>query len=300
MMVSLRRIFYKPPLVGLLAFIVVFITQGLGHTLMVLVEQFFGSGFQYQAAFILGLFGAVLLFIGMKNENEVPATWLGYFAGFCLWTGWIEFSFVFYAEYLNIEQTLPDGRLNPYPEYLVMQSSIGVLMTSLLYFFLNRETKCNFFRWFQRNLKLSTGRPTTGYKRNYAAVTAMETVYVIWFFYIILLLLFEDAFVGDQHPLTYIFFFANTIWALFLMFRLSKFWNVTRAIRYAIPTAIVAYSSYEVIGRWGILVEFWVYPKEYLSELLMIFGAISIGILIAVVTPEGEKQRLGKEQRKQD
>jgi len=291
-MTEIARRFFRPPIVGLLAFIVVFITQGLGHTLIVLIEQIFGSGYQYQTAFILGLLGAVLLFVGMKNENEVPATWLGYFAGFLLWTGWVEFSFVFYAEYLNIEQVLSNGTVNQYPEYLVMQSSIGVLMVSLLYFFLNKETKCNFFRWFQRNLGLSTGRPTRGYKRNYAAITAMETVYVIWFFYIVLLLLFEDAFVGARHPMTYVFFFLNTTWALFLIYRLSKFWNVTRAIRYAIPTAIVAYSSYEVIGKWGILVEFWVYPKEYLTELLIILGAIVIATLIAILTPEGEKERL--------
>ena len=197
-MQTIKELFYRPPFVGLLAFIVVFITQGLGHTLMVLVEQFFGSDYQFQAAFILGLIGTILLFIGMKNDKEVPATWLGYFAGFFLWTGWVEFSFVFYADYLNIVQILPDGSINKFPEYLVMQSSIGVLMTSLLYFFFNRETKCNFFRFFQRNMKLSTGKPTRGYKRNYAAITAMETVYVIWFFYIVLLLLFEDSFVGDQ------------------------------------------------------------------------------------------------------
>ncbi|MEC8832735.1 MAG: hypothetical protein VX772_10280, partial [Bacteroidota bacterium] len=270
--------------------------QGLGHTLMVLVEKIFGEGLQYPAAFLLGLLGTVLLFIGMKKNDEVPATWLGYFAGFCLWTGWVEFSFVFYAEYLNVEQILPNGKLNLYPEYLVMQSSIGVLMTSLLYFFFNRETKCNFFRWFQRHLKLSTGKPTPGYKRNYAAVTAMETVYVIWFFYIILLILYEDAFIGDRHPLTYIFFFLNTIGALFLVIRLMKFWNVTRAIRYAIPTAIIAYTSYEIIGRWGLLIEFWVYPKEYLTELVLIFGAILIGIFIAVFTPKGEKERLHRKQ----
>ena len=81
------------------------------------------------------------------------------------------------------------------------------------------------------------------------------------------------------------------------MYRLSKFWNVTRAIRYAIPTAIVAYTSYEIIGRWGILIEFWVYPREYLFELLIILGAISLGILIAVFTPEGEKQRLYRQNR---
>jgi len=295
-MANVKAIFYKPPFVGLLAFVVVFITQGLGHTLMVLVEKIFGEELQYPAAFLLGLLGTVLLFIGMKKNDEVPATWLGYFAGFCLWTGWVEFSFVFYAEYLNVEQILPNGKLNLYPEYLVMQSSIGVLMTSLLYFFFNRETKCNFFRWFQRHLKLSTGKPTPGYKRNYAAVTAMETVYVIWFFYIILLILYEDAFIGDRHPLTYIFFFLNTIWALFLVIRLMKFWNVTRAIRYAIPTAIIAYTSYEIIGRWGLLIEFWVYPKEYLTELVLIFGAILIGIFIAVFTPKGEKERLHRKQ----
>ena len=294
-MQTIKKLFYRPPFVGLLAFIVVFITQGLGHTLMVLVEQFFGSDYQFQAAFILGLIGTILLFIGMKNDKEVPATWLGYFAGFFLWTGWVEFSFVFYADYLNIVQILPDGSINKFPEYLVMQSSIGVLMTSLLYFFFNRETKCNFFRFFQRNMKLSTGKPTRGYKRNYAAVTAMETVYVIWFFYIVLLLLYEDSFVGDRHPLTYAFFFINTAWSLYLLYRLSKFWNVTRAIRYAIPTAIIAYTSYEIIGRWGILVEFWVYPKEYMMELAIIIGAISVGILIAIFTPTGEKEKLYKE-----
>ena len=294
-MQTIQELFYRPPFVGLLAFIVVFITQGLGHTLMVLVEQFFGSDYQFQAAFILGLIGTILLFIGMKNDKEVPATWLGYFAGFFLWTGWVEFSFVFYADYLNIVQILPDGSINKFPEYLVMQSSIGVLMTSLLYFFFNRETKCNFFRFFQRNMKLSTGKPTRGYKRNYAAITAMETVYVIWFFYIVLLLLFEDSFVGDRHPLTYAFFFINTAWSLYLLYRLSKFWSVTRAIRYAIPTAIIAYTSYEIIGRWGILVEFWVYPKEYMMELAIILGVISVGILIAIFTPTGEKEKLYKE-----
>ena len=297
-MQTIQELFYRPPFVGLLAFIVVFITQGLGHTLMVLVEQFFGSDYQFQAAFILGLIGTILLFIGMKNDKEVPATWLGYFAGFFLWTGWVEFSFVFYADYLNIVQILPDGSINKFPEYLVMQSSIGVLMTSLLYFFFNRETKCNFFRFFQRNMKLSTGKPTRGYKRNYAAITAMETVYVIWFFYIVLLLLFEDSFVGDRHILTYAFFFINTAWSLYLLYRLSKFWSVTRAIRYAIPTAIIAYTSYEIIGRWGILVEFWVYPKEYMMELAIILGAISVGILIAIFTPTGEKEKLYKEKNK--
>ena len=67
-MTTIKELFYRPPFVGLLAFVVVFITQGLGHTLMVLVEHFFGSTYQYQAAFILGLVGSVLLFVGMMRH----------------------------------------------------------------------------------------------------------------------------------------------------------------------------------------------------------------------------------------
>jgi|TARA_B100000315_G_C14530959_1_gene566141 hypothetical protein len=277
--------FSRPPIVGLLAFILVFFTQGLGHTLWMLVSMIFGSEYQYLGAFLLGLLGVVILFSGMKNGNKVAATWLGYFAALLMWTGWIEYSFHFYAELTEIE------------ERFFMQSTTGVMMVSLLYFFFNRETKCNFFQWFHRNLKLSTGKPTRGYKRNAAAVTAIESIYVMWFFYIVLYLLYEFA--GDTHILTYIFFFLNSIWALFLLSRLSKFWNVTRAIRYAIPTALIAFASYEVMLRWNILDEIWLYPKEYILELILISAAIAIGILIAIFTPEGEKQRLfGKDNPK--
>ena len=43
-------------------------------------------------------------------------------------------------------------------------------------FLLNKETKCNFFLWFQRNLKLKTGKPTPGHERNFAAITALTSI----------------------------------------------------------------------------------------------------------------------------
>ena len=120
----------------------------------------------------------------------------------------------------------------------------------------------------------------------------METIYVMWFFYIILYLLYEFA--GDRSPITYTFFFLNSIWALFLLLRLAKFWNVTRAVRYAIPTALIAFASYEIMLRWKILNEIWLSPREYIFELVLITAAISLGILIAVITTEGEKERLAR------
>ena len=77
----IKKMFYRPPFIGMLAFLIVFITQGLGHTVMVGMEMLFGHEYQYQAATFLGLVGAYLLYLGMKNPSEVAATWLGFFAG---------------------------------------------------------------------------------------------------------------------------------------------------------------------------------------------------------------------------
>lgn len=86
----LISLLYRPPWVGLLAFLVVFLVQGLGHTQMILMEAVFGEGFIYQSAFLTGLVGAIALVIGMRSQSEVAATWWGFLAGSELWTGWVE------------------------------------------------------------------------------------------------------------------------------------------------------------------------------------------------------------------
>ena len=65
---AFKRTFYRPPFIGLLAFLIVFLTQGLGHTLMVGMEMLFGIEYQYEAAAFLGLVGAYLLYLGRCNR----------------------------------------------------------------------------------------------------------------------------------------------------------------------------------------------------------------------------------------
>jgi hypothetical protein len=86
---SLQSALYRPPFVGLLAFVVVFVVQALGHTVMILMEEIFGERYVYQSAFLLGGIGAVMLYVGMKHTGEVAGTWLGFFAGTFLWAGWV-------------------------------------------------------------------------------------------------------------------------------------------------------------------------------------------------------------------
>ena len=42
------------------------------------------------------------MFVGMRKPGEVAATWLGFFAGVFLWTGWVEFAFVWAKNFLGV------------------------------------------------------------------------------------------------------------------------------------------------------------------------------------------------------
>ena len=296
----LKSMLYRPPWVGLLAFFVVFVFQGLGHTIMIVMEDVWpGEHYVYQSAFAMGLVGAAALFVGMRSDNEVAATWLGFWAGSFLWTGWVEFAFVWSGDFLNVPDLMDPnipGEIATKAEYLVMMSSVGILGSTLVYFLLNPETKCNFFLWFQRNAKLRTGKPTKGYKRNFAAITALETIYVVWFFYLVLLFLYNEDIAGEHSPAAYTFFFLNTIWAVYLFQRLMKFWKVTTAIRYGIPTAIIAWNTVELMGRWNMFTSFWEKPQEFWLEMTLFTVAIVIAGVLAALTPAHKKAELSRQQ----
>ena len=296
---ALARLLYRPPFVGLLAFVIVFVVQALGHTVMIAMENLFGKEYIFQSAFALGLVGAVLLFIGMKSQNEVAATWLGFWAGTLLWTGWIEFAFVWSGDYLGVPDLMDPnmpGQIATKAEYLVMMSSVGILFATLAYFTMNKETKCNFFLWFQRNAGMRTGKPNPTHERNFAAITALETIYVVWFFYLLLLFMYDESILGDRHPVTYGVFFINVIWAVYLFQRLMKFWKVTTAIRYGIPTAIISWNLVEIAGRWHLFTEFWEHPQDFGLEMSLIGVGVTIAAVLAVRVPEHQKARLRAEE----
>jgi len=189
------------------------------------------------------------------------------------------------------------GEIATKAEYLVMMSSAGVLLATLVPLLMNRETKCNMFVWFQRNLKLRTGKPSRGYERNFGYITCLETIYVIWFCYLALLFIYDESILGDRHPVTYGIFFVCTAWSLYLIRRLVQMWKVTTAIRYAIPTAIIAYSAYEIVGRWNLFTDIWVHPGDYWLELTLTLGAVMVAATIAALTPQHEKAQFDKANR---
>ena len=57
---ALVNAMYRPPWVGLLAFVIVFVVQALGHTVMIVMEEVWpGQNYIYESAFAMGLLAAL-------------------------------------------------------------------------------------------------------------------------------------------------------------------------------------------------------------------------------------------------
>ena len=261
----------------------------LGHAAMILMEKIFGHEYVFKAALILGLTGVILLFLGIRNPKEIKATFLGLFAGLFIWTGWIEFSYVYIAQKYGVQPLFENGEIVTKPEYLIMPSSIGFLAVFLLYCLLHGKTGCVLFSWLQRKLKLNRFQPEkTGKHGPYALTTAMEMIAILWFFYIVLLLVYDNTIFGDRHPVTYVVAFGSLLWSVYLFLRLIKITKLAYAIRYAIPTVIIFWNVVEILGRWNLYKEIWIEPTNYWLEILLMLLIFIALILISVIQKRKE------------
>ena len=250
----------------------------LGHTLMILNENLFHN-YKYYGAFFIGAIGVLLLIKGIStNIKKSTSTLLGLLAGILIWTGWVEFSFVWIAESLKIPALIENGEIATKPEYLVMLSSIGLLAVFLL-FFTFTYNKCQFFNWFQDLLNIKKHIKTKKHDKPIAITTFIETIMILWTFYILLLIVYDKDIAGDKHIFTYIVAFGSLIWSIYLFLKLIKIKTFDYAIRYAIPTVIIFWNFIEVMGRWNLFKEIWVHPFEHWLEILVIFILLLIFIM---------------------
>ncbi len=264
---------------GLFAFLIVLLLMPIGHALMILNEGLFKE-FKLEGAFIIGLLGAVALVFGVrKNANKSLASIMGLLGGVLIWTGWVEFSFVWIAEKNDVQPLIENGSIATKPEYLIMMSSLGLLSTILL-FFIFSSTRCQFFKWFQQILHIRKQFKEDNAKHKLIAIiTFIETIVLLWTFYIVLLLVYDKDIAGDKHPATYIVAFGSLFWSVYLFINLLKINTYDYAIRYAVPTVIIFWNFIEVIGRWNLLKEIWVHPFEHARE-----NGIILILLLAFVS----------------
>lgn len=276
---------------GVLAFIIVLLLIPIGHAMMVLTEHLF-HGSKFIAAGALGFIGVGLLIAGVRyNHKPILATLMGFIGGILVWTGWVEFSFVWIAEKLKVQPLIIDNEIATKPEYLVMMSSLG-LLASMSLFFLFTNTRCLLFRWIQNKLgfrKFVAGKV----QKPLSVISFSETIMIIWLFYVVLLLVYDEDLAGSQHPATYIVAFGSLFWALYLSTRLIRIKKFDFAIRYAIPTVIIFWNFVEVMGRWNLLKEIWIDPFGHWVENILILALFIIFLLQLV--RKSWKQRKSEE-----
>jgi len=292
---------WQPPIVGIVTFILMFVAIGLAHTLMVMIEHNLGKQNTYALSPLMGFAGIVMLWYGIKSKNEAFQTWIGFFAGVIVWMCWVEFFYMWYgrenwgmlprmdgADGLNVSGT--------WPEYMIMGSTVGILLMMLCFYTFDKDTRCNMFIWFQKRfgLKEALGPSTKSARdRNYAIITFMETFFVTWFCYSWNLLCFDPGLVGRGDlfvGLNMASVFVATVWSGFCFTRLIKFKRTSTALRYAIPVGNIFWINVEVLGKFGLLTEIWVDPWSYTLEMSVIFAAfVMLGVLL-VLAPKKEAE----------
>ena len=218
---------------GFFSFLLVLLLMPIGHAIMVLNEHLLLE-YKYQGAIAMGFAGIILLIWGIKkNSKPTLATILGFLGGVLVWTGWVEFSFMWIAEKNNVSHLMVDNEIATKREYLVMMSSLGLLCT-FYFFYLFTRSNCTFYIWQQKYLGFREDIKTqVGFKKPFAVSTFIETIMIIWTFYVVLLLVYDEQIAGDRHIATYIVGFGSLLWSLYLISKLVRIQSFDYAIRYA-------------------------------------------------------------------
>lgn len=277
---------------GLIAFILVLLLMPIGHIVMSFFTANYSLFYQMIFAGILGFAGFSIIIFFSRSQNEISSSLLGLLAGIIIWTGWVEFAFVYFANRLEVKPLMDGDEIVTRPEYLLMISSVGLVFTILSAMLVNYSTRCNMFMWIQDKFKLKI--PKIGVKKtNYTALTALESIIIIWFFYIVLLIIYDDQLFGDKHFVTYAVFFLSLLWSFFLFKNLLRIKHLGKAIRYAIPTVVIFWNAVEILGRWNFFNEFWVEPnKYYLESIIILLCFIVLFVKIFIDKSKSKKNNL--------
>jgi hypothetical protein len=272
---------YRKPVIGLLGLMVGFLTQPLGHTVYKLMEVGFGEAV-YPVALVVGVIGLLIVWKGLK-QDELKASWMGMLGGWFIWIGWFEYAFKFFSVLYSVPpfQVEVDGYAAA-PQANMLQATASIMMgLLLLYGVFNLQTKCNFMRFFHRNLHFSPGMPTPNNQRSFARITAMEVIFVTWFCYLFWLYMIYFGTKGSGIQIIMAVYALWTAWSIYLVYKTTQQVRAASALRYGVGAGIVVWGAAEMPAHFGAYREVWLYPLEYpvfntISSLLFILGIVVI------------------------
>jgi hypothetical protein len=233
------------------------ITLALQHALV--------SGPSWQdslASLTLAMLGMTLVWRGL-TADETSASIMGYAGGALLWMGFFEWTWANWSVWLGIEPLMVDGQPSLPASLLLVQASGFIFLPLVLLMAANRDTRCRMMRWCRRRLHLATPAPDVRHQNNAARVAATETVFVIWFIYLLNIALYDPRLLGHVPQLYYGAVAIIAGWGLYLVTRLARIRNTGMAIRYAIPTAYLLSIPVDAMTMAGWFPAVWIQPLQY-------------------------------------
>lgn len=278
----------KYSLTGLYAFMIVLFTMPLGHAAMIIMEKTLGKDSLTLAAFILGLVGLILTIRGFFMKKDAAATFAGLFGALLVWTGWIEFTYVYYAHRYEVAPLIENGVVVTKPEYLILMSSVGFWAIVTLFYIFGTRSGCIFYTWIQKKTGITRHMDSMHTTiKNHCITTFMETNMLLWTSYLVLMFAYDDHLLGDRHPVTAFIAFGSLVWSAYLFFKLMKIKQIGYAIRYAIPTVIIFWTFVEILGRWDLFREIWIEPMKYSREMIIM---VVVTLIFAIFLFRNRKQ----------
>lgn len=259
------------------SFFIVLLLMPLGHAMMKIMEGTMPPTALHISAFGMGLIGWVMAIWGIFVKGDTRQTLMGLIGGLLFWTGWIEFLLQYFAQRVGAQPEIVNGEVVTQPEYLLMPATFGFYMLIMTFYLFCTRVGCNWINWWQR---LLLGRhcdaivvhPVT---RHVSIVTFMELNMIMWTSYLLLMFLYDPAFFGDHHPVTYAVGIFCLIGAMLIFRKQLRLPRWGANIRMAVATVVVFWVPVEIAGRINLFREVWVEPRQY--------SGIIWGMLIALV-----------------
>ena len=99
---------------------------------------------------------------------------------------------------------------------------------------------------------------------------------ILWGSYLLLMFCYDEVFLGDHHPVTFIVGIGCLIGSFFIFARQLRIPTWGANIRMAIAAVIVFWTPVEILGRMDFFQEIWIAPMEHKTEMLIILGAFIV------------------------
>ena len=163
------------------------------------------------------------------------------------------------------------------PGLLLLQATALVGLPILILLGANKDTRCRMFMWVHRNLRVRPGRFTPGYQRQYAKVTATETIFLIWFVYLLSIAVNDPRVIGYDSPALMPIAIGLLIWSIYLISKLARIRGAGAALRYAIPTGYILSIPLDTFALQGWYPSFWVQPTKYPAIIAAVFVMFLVG-----------------------